>query len=156
MAWLWSASDGKLIAQLFGDRRLNVEPLFSPDSKTLLTYDSDQLVRLWSVSQGETIGSYFRLQSEFDGSIHDPRTEFDRLKYSPDGRTILIRPSESRPRLWRIPAAISGDPQRIRLWTQVVTGMEIRERTSTVEFLDARTWRERGRQLEALGGPPMG
>jgi hypothetical protein len=33
--------------------------------------------------------------------------------------------------------------------------MEINEKSNTVEFLDAPTWRERRRELDALGGPPL-
>jgi WD40 repeat protein len=142
-AWLWSASDGALIAQLFKNHSLTREPLFSPDSKTLLTVDASNSVQLWSVALGETIGPPFRFQ-------RDPGI----LIFSPDGKTILMKDADSAPRLWRIPTPVLGDPRRIILWAQVLSGMEIREQTNTVEFLDVETWRERRHRLEAMGGPP--
>ncbi|MCI0456950.1 MAG: hypothetical protein L0Z62_08225 [Gemmataceae bacterium] len=48
---------------------------------------------------------------------------------------------------------MEGEPQRIALWVQVLTGMEL-DRDNVVHVLDARSWRERRERLDALGGPP--
>jgi hypothetical protein len=44
--------------------------------------------------------------------------------------------------------------QRIMLWTQVITGLEVDELT-VVHFLDAATWQQRRQRLQELGGPPV-
>ncbi len=44
-------------------------------------------------------------------------------------------------------------PERILLWTQVITGMEVEH--GAIRVLDAKTWEERRRRLERLGGPPV-
>jgi hypothetical protein len=56
-------------------------------------------------------------------------------------------------RLWKVSQAIRGDPERIMLWTQVITGLEVNELT-VVHVLDAATWQQRHQRLQELGGPP--
>ena len=46
-----------------------------------------------------------------------------------------------------------GDPERIMLWAQVMTGLEVDELTA-VRVLDAATWQQRHQRLQELGGPP--
>ena len=67
---------------------------------------------------------------------------------------LLTGSDDGTAQLWHAPTVIAGDPRHFVLWAQVVTGMEIREKTSTIEFLDAPAWRARRRQLDAMGGPP--
>ena len=42
----------------------------------------------------------------------------------------------------------------VPLWTQVVTDMEIDEHRA-IRVLDAKTWQQRLRRLETLGGQPI-
>ena len=56
-------------------------------------------------------------------------------------------------RLWHVPQPLRGDPERISLWTQVNTGLEVDEVTA-VHVLDAATWQLRRQRLQQLGGPP--
>jgi WD40 repeat protein len=77
------------------------------------------------------------------------------VAFSLDGKSVLTRSSDHTARLWHAPTVMAGDPRRILLRSQVITGMEINEKSNTVEFLDAPTWRERRRELDALGGPPV-
>ena len=57
-------------------------------------------------------------------------------------------------RLWQVPQPMRGDPERIMLWAQVLTGIEVDELT-VVHVLDAATWQQRRQRLQELGGPPM-
>ena len=57
-------------------------------------------------------------------------------------------------RLWQVPQPMRGDPERIKLWAQVITGLEVDELTA-VHVLDAATWQQRRQRLEKLGGPPL-
>jgi hypothetical protein len=53
-----------------------------------------------------------------------------------------------------VPQPICGDPERIMLWAQVITGLEVDELTA-VRFLDAKTWQQRRDRLQKLGGRPV-
>jgi hypothetical protein len=57
-------------------------------------------------------------------------------------------------RLWKVPQPLRGDPERIKLWTQVITGLEVDDLTA-VHVLDAATWEQRRQRLQELGGPPL-
>ena len=45
-------------------------------------------------------------------------------------------------------------PERIRLWVQVLTAMDLDE-GGTVHVLEAPSWQECRRRLDDLGGPPQ-
>src|SRR5262249_14611412 len=117
---------------------------FSPDGKTVLTGGGMGMgqARLWSAADGTAIGQPLK---------HSLGVEA--VAFSPDGKTILTGVVAAA-RLWPVPRPIPGEPQRIELWTQVITGMELNE-LDVIRFLDAKTWQERRRLLRELGGPPM-
>jgi WD40 repeat protein len=54
---------------------------------------------------------------------------------------------------WKAPAPLEGDPDRIRLWIEVNSGLELDEGGAAVE-LDANAWQQRHDRLQQLGGPP--
>jgi hypothetical protein len=72
---------------------------------------------------------------------------------SADGKTGLTGSEDKTARLWHGLQPIRGDPERIMLWTQVITGFEVDELTA-VRVLDDATWRQRRQRLQELGGPP--
>jgi WD40 repeat protein len=72
---------------------------------------------------------------------------------SADGKTALTGSDDKTARLWHVPQPMRGDPERIMLWTQVITGLEVDE-LGAVHVLDAATWQERHDRLQKLGGPP--
>jgi len=71
---------------------------------------------------------------------------------SPDGRTVLTG-SWKKAQLWRPPAPVEGHVERLVLWTQVLTGLEL-DADKMARVLDADAWNERRRRLDELGGPP--
>jgi len=83
--------------------------------------------RLWETRTGKPIGL------PFEGSA---------LGQDADGRAMSLV-------LW--PAPLQADPERIVLWTQILTGMEVEQ--AAVRVLDPSTWAERRRRLDELGGP---
>ena len=76
------------------------------------------------------------------------------VAFSPDGKTVLTGSGDNTARLWRAPTEIAGEPRRIALWTEVITGIEFLNESNGTQVLDAKTWEDRRRQLNALGGPP--
>ena len=60
--------------------------------------------------------------------------------------------TRSLSQIWKFPQSRRGDPERIMLWPQVITGLEVDELTA-VRVLDP-TWRQRRQRLQELGGPP--
>ncbi len=75
------------------------------------------------------------------------------VAFSPDGKTVLTGSFDWTARLWPAPTPLPGDPERILLWAQVITGMEAEH--GALRVLDARTWEECRRRLDKLGGPPV-
>ena len=66
------------------------------------------------------------------------------------GNHLEARPGGPLPK-WRLPR-VSGDPERIALWAQVVTGTDLDEHGEPVA-LGAAAWQARRQRLQKLGGP---
>jgi WD40 repeat protein/serine/threonine protein kinase len=149
-AQLWEAATGKPI----GPPLLHQDPVYavalSADGKTALTGSSDKTARLWETATGKLIGPPLLHQDP----VHA-------VALSADGKTAVTTSRDEAPtgsrdetaRLWHVPQPMRGDPERIMLWTQVITGLEVDELTA-VRFLDAATWQQRRQRLQELGGPP--
>ena len=75
------------------------------------------------------------------------------MAFSPDGKTALTGSYDRTARLWSIPEPLEGDIDRIRLWVQVLTDVEL-DSQGDFHVLDSETWQERRDRLEQLGGPP--
>ena len=142
-ARLWDTLTGKPTGRIF-HHRLMVRPVaFSPDGKTVLTGGGDNTARLWDVATGRPIGAALQ---------HDHWVSAG--TFSPDGRSILTGSRDKTARLWPVASPLQGELERIILWTEVVTGMELDD-AGTVSVLDAEAWRKRRLRLEELGGAPV-
>jgi WD40 repeat protein/tetratricopeptide (TPR) repeat protein len=144
-ALVWSAATGKELTppmrHQYGVRTV----AFSPDGKTFLTgsgYTFTGEARLWSSATGQALTPPLRHQHGVWA-----------VAFSPDGKTFLTGSDDGTARLWEVPRA-KGNPKRITLWIQSLTGMELDNHGRRV-FLDAKTWNERRQQLRELGGPPV-
>jgi WD40 repeat protein len=150
---LWDMRSGKAIYAPLTEKGTKAVA-FSADGQFLATghWRSEGLtgaVRLWDVTTGKAIGLPLPLPLH----VHA-------LAFSPDGATLAVatgmaagRNRQGESRLIKV-AAIAGDVERIVLWTQVITGMELDE-LGVVRMLDAAIWQKRRHRLEGLGGPPM-
>jgi WD40 repeat protein len=76
------------------------------------------------------------------------------VAFSPDGRQLATGCDDGRVRLADVPLPVPGDVERIRLWVEILTGMEL-DAAGAVGELDADTLRRHREQLDRLGGPPV-
>jgi eukaryotic-like serine/threonine-protein kinase len=109
---------------------------FSPDGKTVVTGSYDQTARLWEVGTGQPLGPPLPHQDAVRA-----------VAFSPDGKTVVTGSADKTARLWEAPPPVAGEPERIVLWIQVLTGLDLDE-YGQIQVLDVQTWEERRRQLE--------
>jgi WD40 repeat protein len=139
-AHLWQRTSGKQV----GRRMYHGDPIsgavFSPDG-TLIATCGRVTARFWDAGTGEPVGEVFR----HTRLVHA-------MAFSPDGKSLL---TANRGFLWkwRAPLPRTESLERLKLWVEVTSGMEMDD-TGTVHYLDAGRWRARHEQLQRLGGPP--
>jgi hypothetical protein len=139
-AQLWEAA-GKAVGPALEHRGAVRALAFSPDGRTLLI-GGDGSARLWHAPTLKAIGPPLPLPGMTLATA-----------FTPDGATLLLTNGRD---VSRVPAPIpvEAEPERIVLWTQVITGMEL-DSDGAFRSLDALTWRDRRKRLEELGGPPV-
>ena len=143
-ARLWDVATGKLrlppILHASGVQAV----AFSADDRLIATGCRDQAARIWDAATGKLISTPRRL-----------RTAVRFVAFSPDGKTLLTSGFGANRciRLWPVPSPLAGDVERLVLWTQVLTGMELNSE-GVVNTLDAEQWHERRERLEKRGGAP--
>jgi WD40 repeat protein len=147
-ARLWIAATGKPAHPPLMHRSPVGVVVFSPDGKTAITATKDKTAQLWDVATGKPIGPPLPCGAVPPGVGLTVATLF-----RPDGRAVLTGSSDGA-HLWAVPAALAGDAYHIRLWVEVITGMELDASGAVVE-LNAKTWRERWDHLQKLGAPAV-
>jgi WD40 repeat protein len=140
-ARLWDAATGRPVGQPMRHEGAVNKAAFSRDGELIVTGSQDETARLWSAATGKSLGSPLR----HEGPVFP-------VAFGPDGRTVLTG-SWKKAQLWKPPAPVEGEVERVVLWTQVLTGLEL-DADNVARVLDAPTWQERRRRLEELGGPP--
>jgi WD40 repeat protein/serine/threonine protein kinase len=143
-ARIWDASTGKPLGLPMSHEAAVTSAAFTPDSKIVLTGSLDRGARVWEAATAKPLGpplwrSAMVLAVAFDGSSILTQTAGS-IMYTPELRQDV--------RL-----TVAGDPERIELWVQVLTGMELDE-GGFARTLDADTWQARRKRLAELGGPP--
>ena len=145
-ARIWDLATGRPIGEPLRHQGQVLDVAFSPDGKTVLTASYDDIVQLWDVSTGRPIGPPW---------MHPIFGRF--VSFSPDGKNALTLTGgdEGRniARIWKIPTPVEGDAERIGLWVQTLTGLEL-DSDDAVRALDAAAWQARLRDLQHRGGPP--
>jgi WD40 repeat protein len=139
-ARLWDAATGKPLHPPLVHRSPVLIVAFSPDGKTALTATESLAAtegltaQLWDVGTGKALGPAFPCDS---GSPTDLTT----AAFRPDVKALLTATLQ-RAHLWAVPAPLAGEPERLRLWVEVCTGLELDASGAVVE-LDAAAWRQR-------------
>ena len=143
-ARLWDVATGKLRLPPILHARGVQAVAFSPDDRLITTGCKDQAARIWDAGTGKLISTPRRL-----------RTAVRQVAFSLDGKTLLTNGlRENRCiRLWPVPSPLTGNVERLVLWAQVLTGMELNSE-GVAKMLDAEQWHERRVRLRKLGGPP--
>jgi hypothetical protein len=109
----------------------------------VLTGSADETARLRDVATGQQLGPALRQPDSVEA-----------VAFHPDGKAILTADRVKRAWVWRVPTPIPGEAERLSLWAQVRTGMELGE-DGAPRLLDAGASRQRRQLLREQGGPPL-
>jgi WD40 repeat protein len=147
-ARLWDAISGQALGPPLRHQGWVLGVAFSPDGRTAWTGSQDASARLWDVATGKPLGPPL----PHEGNVYAGC-------FKADGQALLTANRDGSKtnvhvHTWRIPRPLDGDLERIGLWTQVITGMEL-DAAGAVHNLDPDTWDQRRQRLQALGGPPV-
>jgi WD40 repeat protein/tRNA A-37 threonylcarbamoyl transferase component Bud32 len=116
---------------------------FSPDGSTILTGLWDRRsARLWDAATGKPIGPPVR---------HSEAVPF--VAFTADGKHMMSGSLNGEFRSQEVPRPLPGDPQRIRCWVELLTGMELSVE-GAISDLNADSLQLRREILSELGGPP--
>ena len=113
---------------------------FHPGGRLVATGGWEGDIRLWDAVTGRPVGPPF----VETGPIQV-------VAFSPDGTNLAAAGQDGTLALWRVPAVIEGDPKRVRLWVESITGQELDPRGAVRPLTDRDACRE---ALRRLGGPP--
>jgi WD40 repeat protein/tetratricopeptide (TPR) repeat protein len=180
-AWLWDTETARSIGAL-EHHDLVHGVAFSPDGRLLVTASGDKTARLWNVATQRQIGppllhgswlsavafspdgTLLATASDTSACLWDLATArqigpplqhrdwVSAVAFSPDGK-LLATASGSTAWLWDVPTPVVNDPDRIVLWSQVITAMELND-NHVVQPLRGLDWEQRRDRLEKRGGLP--
>ena len=115
---------------------------FSPNGSVVASACEDGAARLWHMASGRQIGSPLR----HSGHIYA-------LAFRPDGKVLLTGSLDRSAVFWKVPEPVEGSLERVRLWIESLTGMEMKD-NDVVLPLELEQLHERRARLNALGGVP--
>jgi WD40 repeat protein len=142
-ARFWSVADGKEVGVPLQHQGEVRSVAFSPDGRTVLTGSNDNTARLWETGTGKQLGPPLQ---HLDAVLS--------VAYSPNGKVLLTGSEDQTARLWDGPGFLADEIERFVLRAQLMTGMELDER-GTIRELDAATWLERKKRLNAWDALPV-
>jgi WD40 repeat protein/tRNA A-37 threonylcarbamoyl transferase component Bud32 len=145
IAQLWDVTTGKPLAFAFEHDLAVHYVAFTPDGRLAYALRADHIAQLWDVRTGKPVGPPL---------LSVPPPPFHRLAISPSGKHVLTGILDNAPRFEPLPAPLPDDPERVELWVQVITGMELAP-NGAIHALDAQTWQARSARLKELGGAPL-
>jgi WD40 repeat protein len=139
----WDAATGEPLGRPCPAVQCGTSASWSPDNKTVVTGGTEGVVRVWDAMTGKPLCPRFMRHHGAAGVV----------AFSPDGRTVVSGSLDKTVRLWKLPTPMPGDADRISLWVQTLTGMELDEQ-DVFHVLDAAGWQQCRQHLADLGGAP--
>ena len=148
-ARLWDAATGRPVGPPLRCQGRVRAVAFSGDGRILLTQTGSKRVgpphnpyvgeafQFWEAATGQPLGEPVPAP---DAGVHFEGNEVVGMT----GATVCR---------WKAPAPLEGDPERIRLWIEVNSGLALDAGGAIVE-LDANAWQQRQDRLQQLGGLP--
>jgi WD40 repeat protein len=142
-ARIWDLASNRVIgAPRFHPKRGLYHGVFSPDGQSIIISSPDGFSRLWDVATGKTLGP----------PVSHPAGR--PVAIDPKGRMLAAGGPDGRITLWPAPRRLGGTVERVRLWMEVLTGMEL-DNEAAVKTLGPAALRQRQRRLNEVGGPPQ-
>ncbi len=145
-ARLWDSATGKPMGRPMEHDATVYDLAFSADGKMIVTGSRDQTAGLWDAATGKPLGPPLPHAGPVRGVVFWRGGSTILTGYGPIGSTDLSPLTGLLARSWPVPTPISGDPDRLELHAQVITGLELQSDCG-VKVLDAGVWQERLRRL---------
>jgi WD40 repeat protein len=147
-ARLWDAHTGGAVGPILRPSRGGADLVaWNPDGRIVATVQVG-IIQLWERSTGKPLGPPLRMQ----GGQHQ-------IAFHPNGKSLVgISEAQRADRAtvveeWTLPAAADLAGERLRLWVEVITGLELDE-GGEVRELSSKIWQQRRDRLQRLGGEP--
>jgi WD40 repeat protein len=149
-ARLWDAVTGKALGRPMEHDATVYDVAFSPDAKMIVTGSRDHIVRLWDAATGKPLGPPMLHPGPVRSVVFWWDGSTILVGYGPIGSTDLSPLTDLHARSWPVPSSISGEPDRLELYAQVITGMELQS-DGGIKVLDADIWQARQKALAEVG-----
>jgi WD40 repeat protein len=141
----WQTGTGRQIGKPLRHQHYVRAVAYSPDGQTILTGCWDGTGQLWEAATGKPLDARWRHEHWVVAAAFRP----------PDGQWVLTGSTDRTVRLREVKSEpVAGTVERLSLWTQVITGMQL-DADGQLHVLDAATWQQRRQELDGLGGPPV-
>jgi WD40 repeat protein len=109
---------------------------WSDDGRTVATASRDRTARLWDAATGQALGPPL---------LHGDHVHS--IAFAAGGKVVATGSLDGFARLWPL-LSIDFEPERVVLWSQVVTGMELTQ-SGKVQPLAPNEWQARTRKFDA-------
>jgi WD40 repeat protein/serine/threonine protein kinase len=134
----WEAATGRAIGEPLQHFSEVKGVSYSPDGRIILTGCQDGTAWLWDATTGKQLGP----------ALHHPGP-VSCVAFHPDGRSFATGSSDNAVRFWPLPCPMAGSAKRIRLWAQVITGMEMDDQ-GNFQVLNGAEWETRRQWFQEL------
>src|SRR5262249_6083115 len=132
----WDVATGEVLGAPLRHGWMDARASYSPDGRLIAIVGRD--AQFWDAATGQPVGPPLR-HTPYSGS----------LAFHPGGRLLFTTGWDYTVRAWDVPTIATGEAGRLVLWTQVLTGMELRT-DGSLHDLDDDAWVERGERLDRM------